>query len=105
MRGESATLYRAADGSNAYLSGLNTCGNGWTCPVCGAKIAEHRRRELSEAMAAWTNAEGGTAYLVTLTFPHAAGDDLGAMVYAVNADAANALGASSSVIIAAYPHS
>lgn len=80
MRGESATLYRAADGSNAYLSGLNTCGNGWTCPVCGAKIAEHRRRELSEAMAAWTNAEGGTAYLVTLTFPHAAGDDLGAML-------------------------
>ena len=80
MRGESATLYRAADGSNAYLSGLNTCGNGWTCPVCGAKIAEHRRRELSEGMAAWTNAENGTAYLITLTFPHAAGDDLAAML-------------------------
>jgi len=76
MRGESATLYRAADGSNAYLSGLNTCGNGWTCPVCSAKIAEHRRRELSEGMAAWCNVEGGTAYLLTLTFPHAITDPL-----------------------------
>lgn len=80
MRGESATLYRAADGTSAYLSGLNTCGNGWACPVCGAKIAEHRRRELSEGLAAWTNAEGGTAYLITLTFPHALGDDLAEML-------------------------
>ncbi len=68
-------VYRAADGSGSRLAGVSTCGSVWHCPVCAAKIAEQRREELSAAMAAHI-ATGGSAYLVTLTFPHEADHDL-----------------------------
>lgn len=62
-------VYANADGSGASLTGLNRCGEIWTCPTCAAKIAEERRAELSRGMAAHLGAGGG-AYLLTLTFPH-----------------------------------
>lgn len=64
-------VYRNQDGSGASLTGLNRCGEIWTCPVCAAKIAEERRRELSAGLVAHVG-QGGAAYLVTLTFPHEA---------------------------------
>jgi len=67
----SVSVYRNEDGSGTTLTGLNRCGNIWTCPVCAAKVAEHRRAELSAGLVSHLNA-GGAAYLVTLTFPHEA---------------------------------
>ena len=67
----SVTVYRNEDGSGSSLTGLNRCGNIWTCPVCAAKVAEHRRAELSAGLVAHLG-NGGAAYLLTLTFPHEA---------------------------------
>lgn len=69
------SVYRAADGSDASVHGLTTCGNVWTCPVCSARVAEERRRELQFAMLEHTK-RGGHAYLMTLTFSHREGDRL-----------------------------
>lgn len=67
----SVSVYRNEDGSGSSLTGLNRCGNIWTCPVCAAKVAESRRAELSAALVAHLG-NGGAAYLLTLTFPHEA---------------------------------
>lgn len=67
----SVSVYRNEDGSGSSLTGLNRCGNIWSCPVCAAKVAEHRRAELSAALVQHLK-NGGGAYLVTLTFPHEA---------------------------------
>jgi len=64
-----AHLWRRDDGSSARLSGVNTCGSVWTCPVCSARVAERRREELERGMLAHL-ADGGHVYLMTLTFPH-----------------------------------
>lgn len=68
-------VYRAADGSDAGVGGLITCGNVWACPVCSAKVAEGRRRELQLAMVRHLE-RGGHAYLLSLTFNHGADDPL-----------------------------
>lgn len=65
------SVYRNEDGSGASLTGLNRCGNIWTCPVCAAKVAEARRAELSAGLVSHLT-NGGAAYLLTLTFPHEA---------------------------------
>lgn len=70
-----APIHRAVDGSSARLGGVTTCGLVWTCPVCCAKVAETRRRELSRAMDRHVKA-GGFAYLLTFTFPHDVTDRL-----------------------------
>lgn len=67
----SVSVYRNEDGSGSSLTGLNRCGNIWTCPVCAAKVAETRRAELSAGLVAHLG-NGGAAYLLTLTFPHEA---------------------------------
>ncbi|MQY50843.1 protein rep [Rhodocyclus gracilis] len=75
----SVGVFRNADGSGSSLTGLNRCGEIWTCPVCAARICEERRRELSAGMTAHVG-NGGAAYLFTLTFPHEADHDLGEML-------------------------
>lgn len=67
----SVSVYRNEDGSGSSLTGLNRCGNIWTCPVCAAKVAESRRAKLSAALVKHLG-NGGAAYLLTLTFPHEA---------------------------------
>lgn len=71
----SVSVYRNQDGSGASLTGLNRCGEIWTCPTCAAKISEERRRELSAGLVAHLG-DGGAAYLLTLTFPHEADHQL-----------------------------
>lgn len=65
-------VMRAEDGSRAHVTGLLRCGMPWTCPVCGARIAEVRREELSAALVAWTQKAGGRCYLLSFTTPHTA---------------------------------
>jgi hypothetical protein len=72
-------VFRARDGSDASVHGVQTCKNVHTCPVCSVRIGETRRAELQHAMDAWTK-EGGAAYLLTLTFAHRAGDPLGTLL-------------------------
>lgn len=78
-RDETLTVYRAADGGRARIEGVGTCGNVWTCPVCSSKVCETRREELSLAMAIATSM-GFHAYLLTLTSPHTAEDELPGLV-------------------------
>jgi hypothetical protein len=52
-----------------HYSGLATCGSIWACPVCSAKIRNHRAEEISAAAARWDLA-GNSVYMVTLTMPH-----------------------------------
>lgn len=65
----------------ARYHGLQTCGSVWACPVCARKISEHRRKELTAALSNW-KAQGGSVYLLTLTFPHDRHDDLKVMLAA-----------------------
>lgn len=53
----------------AYVTGLETCGSVWTCPVCAGKIAETRRGEVAKALSRHKGA-GGHVYMMTLTVPH-----------------------------------
>ena len=68
-------VHRKLDGTGARLSKIKTCGSVWACPVCSAKVAEVRRRELVHAMVKHTEV-GGHAYLLTFTFPHYVGQTL-----------------------------
>lgn len=61
--------------NKAFYQGLLVCSRLWTCPVCAAKIAERRRQELKEAIAA-AIAQGMRVHFVTLTVPHYQGDDI-----------------------------
>lgn len=65
--GRTATLV-AKDG-RAYLSGPETCGSIWLCPVCAGKIAEGRRKDVEAACEAHT-ARGGAIYMAAFTIPH-----------------------------------
>jgi hypothetical protein len=69
-------VYRAAgESAGARFSGITTCGSVWACPVCCAKIAGQRRRELSLAMREALD-QGVHGYLLSLTFPHSRDDPL-----------------------------
>lgn len=71
----SIPVFRRLDGGKARLGKVKTCGSVWACPVCAAKVAEVRRRELTYAMVQH-QAQGGYAYLITFTFPHYLGQRL-----------------------------
>nr|WP_045625976.1 protein rep [Vibrio parahaemolyticus] len=63
------------DKGGAFFGGLVQCGSVWTCPVCGAKIAERRAGELREAMGI-ANRRGLHVSLVTMTVRHGIGDHI-----------------------------
>lgn len=72
FRGLVGHVYRAADGSDAWVSGIMKCKQA-CCPVCAAAMAEFRREELTAANLALVKA-AGTPYLMTLTVPHERGE-------------------------------
>jgi hypothetical protein len=74
-------VWRSIEHGSAHYSGLQTCGSVWACPVCAAKVSEVRRLELLRIMEKH-KAKGGACYLLTLTNPHMAGDDLGQLLKA-----------------------
>lgn len=67
-------IVRGPDGTS-HMSGLETCGSIWSCPVCAAKIRNVRSDEISRGLSGHITAGGG-ALLVTLTLPHAVADEL-----------------------------
>lgn len=76
---ETVDVYRNEARDGAAFAGLNRCGNLHTCPVCAAKIAELRRKQLSAAMVKHVG-NGGAAYLLTFTFPHEADEPLSDLI-------------------------
>jgi hypothetical protein len=66
--GDGHVMIKSRDGV-AHYAGLATCGSIWACPVCSAKIRNHRALDISAATAAWDSA-GNSVYMATLTFPH-----------------------------------
>ena len=69
-----AVMVKVKDGV-AHVSGVETCGRLWLCPVCAAKIRARRGDEIAEGVGRWI-AKGGGAYFVTATLPHDQGDAL-----------------------------
>jgi hypothetical protein len=67
------------NGNKAYYRNLIICGRFWACPVCAAKIAEHRRHEL--AMLIYTAPY--RPILVTYTLSHRMQDALPRLVTAL----------------------
>jgi len=68
-------IVRRKDGIYHY-TGMSTCGSGWCCPVCSAKIRYHRADEVSRAVVSALD-KGMDALFVTRTIPHSAEDRLG----------------------------
>ncbi|MBR8030373.1 protein rep [Burkholderia cenocepacia] len=68
--------------ARARFGGLRICGSVWTCPVCAAKISEHRRAEIHAATDTHTQAGGGI-YMLTLTFSHKRADNVALLVKAL----------------------
>jgi len=58
-----------------HYAGMSTCGSGWICPVCAAKIRYHRADEASRALVSALD-QGMSALFVTRTMPHSAEDEL-----------------------------
>ena len=63
-------------GAVHHYAGMSTCGSGWACPVCAAKIRYHRANEASRAIVSALH-QGMGALFVTRTIPHSAEDKLG----------------------------
>lgn len=59
----------------ANYGNLARCGSGWVCPVCAAKISEHRKSELKQAIEKHKST-GGAVFLLTLTNSHNVSDSL-----------------------------
>ncbi len=71
----SDVVVRRKDAVHHY-SGISTCGFGFACPVCAAKIRFRRADEVSRAVVSALN-QGMDALFVTRTIPHSAEDKLG----------------------------
>lgn len=69
-------LVYSPEHQRANYQGLFVCGSVHVCPWCSSKISERRRAEVGSAIAT-AKAQGLAVYLLTLTFPHGLGDDLG----------------------------
>ncbi len=69
---DSVAIVRNTSGDSARMQGITTCKSVWTCPICSFRICNVRQAELSEAVVAWSK-QGGSVFLMTLTFPHELG--------------------------------
>lgn len=72
---EAVEVRRDPDAATSHFRNLELCSRVWTCPVCSARIANKRREELSESLAA-AKLLGLHAVLVTYTLRHSWRDKL-----------------------------
>jgi hypothetical protein len=71
----SASVFVKKTGDRAFYRGLVICGSPWSCPVCAARIAEVRTKEIEHAISTWLG-QGGVVEMITLTMPHSREDSL-----------------------------
>lgn len=69
-------------GEVAHMSGVQSCGSIWACPVCAAKVRERRASEIPRAALAHMTA-GGSVYMATLTARHRIGHRLAPLLSTV----------------------
>jgi hypothetical protein len=74
--GSTLVISERPEGRRAGFEGLVTCGSVWMCPVCAGKVASRRAEELATVLDT-VHAGGGSAFMLTLTIRHTAGDRLG----------------------------
>jgi len=74
-RSEFVSVHYAALHQKAHFGNLATCGSVWACPVCCALVQQRRRPEITK-LVQWAYAQGSSAAMVTLTFPHTKFDSL-----------------------------
>lgn len=72
--GSSDVIMKQLEGVHHFV-GISTCGSGWACPVCSAKIRFKRANEISKAVVSALD-QGCGALFVTRTIPHSAEDQL-----------------------------
>jgi len=60
---------------NITTSGVATCGSVWACPVCRAKIANERAKQLNQIYNEGQQ-KGWNFYMCTFTIPHTGSDNL-----------------------------
>lgn len=63
---------------------VKSCNSIWVCPVCSARIASGRSAEVRQAIR-WAMQLGLDAYMMTLTYRHNRGDDLGVLLSQMSA--------------------
>jgi len=76
---EAVKVMHSVEQKKAFYTGLQVCASVWLCPVCAAKISERRRVQVKGAIAE-AQRRGFVVMMMTLTVPHALGDDLPAML-------------------------
>lgn len=81
LQAPTVDILYSAKKQSAFYSGLMSCGSVWVCPLCAAKISEHRRVELEQAIAC-CKAKGGSVYLATYTIAHKYHDNLSTLLHA-----------------------
>ncbi len=69
QRGTRKTVEFSTSEGVAHISGVETCGSIWNCPVCAAKIIQKRREEVRTAIDQ-TLKVGGAAYMMAFTAAH-----------------------------------
>jgi len=62
-------------GARGGISGLQTCGSVWSCPVCSEKVNAQRQAELQAGLERWV-AEGNSIVFGTFTMQHSPGQRL-----------------------------
>lgn len=80
----SVGVFKSVKTQRHFYKGLLTCANARTCPVCAAKINEHKANEMRQA-ANLASSKGVVFSLMTFTAPHTASDSLDDLIKSVNA--------------------
>jgi len=74
-KSQTVDIVKSKTNGKAFFSGLLTCANSRTCPVCSAKITERKSNEMRVAFNI-AKAQKLKISMITLTAPHNAGDML-----------------------------
>lgn len=72
-------VVQTSTSERARFAGLQTCGSVWHCPVCSARIAEFRRKQVREMVDMWQKCGKGVIF-ITNTIRHDINDDLRLML-------------------------
>ena len=78
VQGVDAVVLQTEHG--CHYGNLMVCGMVWTCPSCASRVSERRREEIETAVERHIEETGGQVFMITLTFPHGAEDDLKKML-------------------------